>query len=307
MSLSESVREKIENHVKGDKVVLFMKGTPAQPMCGFSARTVGILDSVWPEYSSVNVLDDEEVREGIKIYSDWPTIPQLYIDGELVGGCDIVVGMNNSGELHQALGLEEPDRTPPEITVTVAAAEKIREAMTGHDGVALHFAIDANWQSQFTLSPAQGGEIEVASNGITLMVDVASAPRAKGAVIDWVSSINGEGLSVDIPGAPPSVIAMTVQELAESLKNDDVLLVDVRNAEDRAKAFIESAAVLDEEMIDRLAQMPKDTKLAFICHSGNTSMGAAEFFRKQGFTSIHNIVGGIDAWSQEIDSSIPRY
>ncbi len=307
MSLDETVRDKIEQHVKSSKVVLFMKGTPRQPMCGFSARTVAALDSVWPDYASVNVLEDEEIREGIKVYSNWPTIPQLYIDGELVGGCDIVLGMLNSGELHQTLGLEEPDRTPPEMTVTDAAAEKIREAMQGHADVALHFGVDANWDSQFTLAPAQNGEIAVESNGITVMMDIATAQRAKGAVIDWVKSLNGEGLAVNLPAAPPAVRQMSVQELAEKLKSGNVMLIDVRGAEDRAKARIDAAVVLDEEMMDKLAQMPKDTELAFICHSGNSSRGAAEYFRKQGFTQVNNVAGGIDAWSLEIDPSVPRY
>jgi len=271
MSLNEAVRDKIESHLKGSKVVLFMKGTPRQPMCGFSARTVAALDSVWPDYASVNVLEDEEIREGIKAYSNWPTIPQLFIDGELVGGCDIVLGMLNTGELHQILGLEEPDRTPPEITVTDAAAEKIRAAMQGHEGVALHFQVDANWESQFNLAPAQAGEIEVESNGITVMVDIATAPRVKGAVIDWVKTLTGEGLSVDLPAAPPPVRQMSVQELAEKLKVGNVMLIDVRGEADRAKARIESALVLDEDMMDKLAQMPRDTELAFICHTGNSS------------------------------------
>jgi len=307
MNPNESVRERIENHVKGSKVVLFMKGTPSQPMCGFSARTVAALDSVWPDYAAVNVLEDEEIREGIKAYGNWPTIPQLYIDGELVGGCDIVVGMLNSGELHQILGLEAPDRTPPEITITDAAAEKISAAMQGHEGVVLHFQVDANWSTQFNLAPAQNGEISTESNGITVAMDLATAQRAKGAVVDWVKTLNGEGLSVDLPAAPPAVRQMGVKELAERLSAGNIMLIDVRGAEDRAKASIDGAVVLDEEMLDKLAQMPRETELAFICHTGNSSQGAAEYFRKQGFTRVNNVAGGIDAWSLEIDPAVPRY
>ena len=116
MEMNDAVKGKIEDYVKNNKVVLFLKGTPQQPMCGFSAKTVAALDSVVPTYVAVNVLDDSEIREGIKVYGNWPTIPQLYIDGELVGGCDIILNMLNSGELHQSLGLEQPDRSAPEIT-----------------------------------------------------------------------------------------------------------------------------------------------------------------------------------------------
>ena len=205
MELSEAVKGKIENYVKENKVVLFMKGTRQSPMCGFSAKTVAALDSVVPDYTAVNVLDDEEIREGIKAYGNWPTIPQLYIDGELMGGCDIVLSMLNSGELHQCLGVEQPDRTPPEIVITEDAAEKILEAMQGHEGIGLHFQVDANWDSQFNLAPPQGHEIEASSNGITIYMDIATAQRARGAVIDWVSSVQGEGLAIDLPQAPAPV------------------------------------------------------------------------------------------------------
>lgn len=307
MELSEAVKGQIDNLVHGNRVVLFMKGTRQQPMCGFSARTVAALDSVLPDYATVNVLDDEGIREGIKVYGNWPTIPQLYIDGELVGGCDIVLNMLNSGELHQQLGLDAPDRTPPEVTLTDAAADRIREAMQGHEGIALHFQVDANWDSQFNLAPPQGHEIVTESNGIRILMDIATARRARGAVIDWVSTMQGEGLAIDLPQAPPPVRQMTVQELAEELKSGAVTLVDVRSESERAQASIEGALVLDRPTMEKLEAMPKDSGIAFLCHHGNSSMGAAEYFRKKGFSKISNVAGGIHAWSMEIDPSVPTY
>jgi len=307
MELSEAVKGKIENFVHGNKVVLFMKGTRQQPMCGFSARTVAALDSVLPDYVAVNVLDDPEIREGIKVYGNWPTIPQLYIDGELVGGCDIILNMLNSGELHQHLGLEAPDRTPPDVTITERAAEKIKEAMQGHEGIALHFQVDANWDSQFNLAPPQGHEIVTESNGIQVLMDIATAQRARGAVIDWISTVRGEGLAIDLPEAPPPVKQMSVKELAEKLRNNSVTLVDIRSETERAHATIDGALVLDRETMEQLEGMPKDTGIAFLCHHGNSSMGAAEYFRKQGFTDISNVAGGIHAWSMEVDPSVPTY
>ena len=91
----------IDNQVKSTDVVLFMKGTPDQPMCGFSGQLVQILDYVGVPYSGINVLDSEALRQGIKEYSNWPTIPQLFVKGEFVGGCDIVTEMFQSGELKQ--------------------------------------------------------------------------------------------------------------------------------------------------------------------------------------------------------------
>jgi monothiol glutaredoxin len=91
----------IDDQVKANDVVLFMKGTPDQPMCGFSGRLVQILDYVGVPYSGINVLESEALRQGIKEYSNWPTIPQLFVKGEFVGGCDIVTEMFQSGELKQ--------------------------------------------------------------------------------------------------------------------------------------------------------------------------------------------------------------
>jgi monothiol glutaredoxin len=94
-----SVHDMIEATVTGNPVVLFMKGTPTFPQCGFSSTVVQILDYLGVEYAAVNVLEDAEVREGIKAYSNWPTIPQIYVKGEFLGGCDIAKEMFQSGEL----------------------------------------------------------------------------------------------------------------------------------------------------------------------------------------------------------------
>jgi monothiol glutaredoxin len=307
MTLKDSTRDKIESIVKQNPVVLFMKGTPKAPMCGFSSKTVGLLDSILDDYKSVDVLEDQEIREGIKIYGDWPTIPQLYVDGDLIGGCDIITTMFNSSELHQMFGVEAPDRTPPEVTITDAAAEKILEAMDGNEGIGLHFAIDAGFQSQFNVAPAEGHEIKVETNGITMLFDLASAQRANGAVIDWVESMQGAGLTIHLPQAPEPVRQMSVAELKDDLESNSIILIDVRGSEERALAQLEAAKSMDGETMKEIEAMPADTALAFICHIGNRSQVAAEHFRKMGFTNVSNVAGGIDAWSKEIDSSVPEY
>jgi monothiol glutaredoxin len=93
------VNEFIDNEVKSNDVVLFMKGTPQFPQCGFSGQVVQMLDYLGVDYKGINVLSDQEIREGIKTYSNWPTIPQLYVKGEFIGGCDIVREMFQAGEL----------------------------------------------------------------------------------------------------------------------------------------------------------------------------------------------------------------
>ncbi len=103
---TNTLREQIQTAIDENPVILFMKGTPEQPMCGFSARTVAILQSVGKPFAAVNILPDPRIRQELSDVSNWPTIPQLFIDGEFVGGCDIVTEMYESGELHTALGLE---------------------------------------------------------------------------------------------------------------------------------------------------------------------------------------------------------
>jgi monothiol glutaredoxin len=117
MSAVETIRTTIE----ANDVVLFMKGTKMMPQCGFSSRVAGVLNFMGVEFQDVNVLADPEIRQGIKDFSDWPTVPQLYVKGEFVGGCDIVTEMTLSGELDQLLETKG-------VAFDKAAAEKIREA-----------------------------------------------------------------------------------------------------------------------------------------------------------------------------------
>ena len=101
------MREAIQGAISENRVILFMKGTPEQPACGFSARTVAMLQSLGRPFAAVDILPDPRIRQELSVLSNWPTIPQLFVDGELVGGCDIVTEMYQSGELQQVLGLDE--------------------------------------------------------------------------------------------------------------------------------------------------------------------------------------------------------
>ena len=95
--LDDALKTRIDNEIGSEQVVLFMKGTPVFPQCGFSAATVGVLSHLGVKFRGINVLEDDNIREGIKAYSDWPTIPQLYVKGEFVGGCDIIREMYETG------------------------------------------------------------------------------------------------------------------------------------------------------------------------------------------------------------------
>jgi monothiol glutaredoxin len=119
--MSNTAHEAIKANIDANDVVLFMKGTAQMPQCGFSSRVAGVLNFMGVAYKDVNVLADEGIREGIKSFSDWPTIPQLYVKGEFVGGCDIVTEMTLSGELDELFETKG-------VAYDKAAAEKIREA-----------------------------------------------------------------------------------------------------------------------------------------------------------------------------------
>jgi monothiol glutaredoxin len=108
------VRDALTEAIADHEVILFMKGTPEQPMCGFSARTAAALEALGTEYAAVDVLPDPRIRQELSAVSNWPTIPQLFVRGELVGGCDIVTEMYESGELAEALGVQPPAGAPDE-------------------------------------------------------------------------------------------------------------------------------------------------------------------------------------------------
>lgn len=308
MALNEQTRDRIEQYLKSNDVVLFMKGNRAMPQCGFSAKVVQILDGLVKDYTTVDVLSDPAIREGIKEYSAWPTIPQLYLKGEFVGGCDVITEMYATGELHQQVGVPAPQRTIPTVRVTDAAAVRLREYMQRAAGKELKLSIDAAYQASLGLAPRQEHEVEVESNGVRVLMDYATAERANGLSIDLVESATGAAFKIDNPNAPADVQQMApreVKQLIESGKRFEFL--DVRTPEERATASIPGTRLLDQTVAAELETLPKDTMLVFHCHHGGRSQSAAEHFRGRGFTNIVNMAGGIDAWSREVDTSVPRY
>lgn len=309
MSLNPTTRTRIEALLQQNPVVLFMKGNPQAPQCGFSAAASGMLNELLPAYHTVNVLEDAEIREGIKQYGNWPTIPQLYVNGELVGGSDIVQSMYNSGELQALFGLPKPDRTPPQITITDQAAAAIRSALVDAEpGLALHLSIDARFQPHFQLGEPADGEIRAESNGIDILMDVATAQRARGIRIDWAETMQGGGLAIDNPNAPAAVKEISVKELKARLDaGDAITIVDVRPAAERGQAQLKQPFRTLDDGMDALTDLPKDSALAFICRTGGRSANAAEQFRAHGYTKVYNVAGGINAWANEIDTSLTPY
>jgi len=178
MSLDPALRQRIEALLHAHRVVLFMKGSPQAPQCGFSAKAVAALDALGVDYAHSDVLADGAIREGIKAYGEWPTIPQLYIDGQLVGGSDIIEQMANSGELHAALGLAPPDRTPPTVNITPAAAQMLRQAVEDAGGeVVVKLDIDKNFRTRLQLAQDDPNAITAEAEGVRIQFDLAGARR----------------------------------------------------------------------------------------------------------------------------------
>ncbi len=308
MSLEEAVRDKITEAIASNSTVLFMKGNRTQPQCGFSATVIQILEQLGCDYNTVDVLADGEIREGIKVFSNWPTIPQLYIDGEFIGGCDIIKDMHASGDLGKKLQVDISGLTPPAITITDAAAQALQKTLGDSDGQALHLDVDGTFNTSLQLELPSTQKVTATSNGITLYIPAGAIKRAEGMTIDFLDGPEGSGFKIENPNAPPPVHQMEVAALKELLNSDSNLrLLDCRTPEERATAKIEGSIHLDEGAARELTALEKEAMLVFHCHHGGRSQRAAEYFRDQGFRNVHNLVGGIDAWSQEIDSSVPRY
>ncbi|MFP6654353.1 MAG: Grx4 family monothiol glutaredoxin [Myxococcota bacterium] len=309
MALEEAVHQEITQLIGDNEVVLFMKGNRQAPQCGFSATVVGILDSMLPEYHTVDVLAAPHIRDGIKVFSSWPTVPQLYVKGEFVGGCDIIQEMFGSGEIYQALGVEPVEVVQPKIEISAAAAEALQQATVEHGGAGrdLHLSVDGSFQSNLSISPRTPADIEAITGGILILLDPISARRADGITIDVSDTPNGQAFKVENPNAP-QVQKMSVHELKAAIDaNQPIQLLDIRTPEERAIASIPGSVLMNEEEASRIEALPRDTVLVLHCHHGGRSQQAAEQFLTLGFTQIFNVTGGIDAWSQEIDTDTPRY
>ena len=306
MALNATLQNQISELLAHNRVVLFMKGTRQMPQCGFSAQVVQILDKLVPSYETVDVLRSPELRDGIKEFSQWPTIPQLFVGGQFIGGCDIVRAMNASGELPKLLATEVPAPAPPTIIVSEAATKALGAPAVDAGGDSLRLKIDANFQHDLYFGPRGPGDIEVNQHGLTLLLDRPSAGRANGVSIEFVDGPSG-GFKINNPNEPSTVKQLSAPELKTMLDRDEVTLFDVRPEDERAIARIVAARSLDTAGQKYLLGLDRGTPVAFHCHHGGRSQDAGQQLLREGFRNVYNLTGGIDAWSQSVDPSVPRY
>lgn len=203
VALSSELRSKIDSIIASDQVVLFMKGDRARPQCGFSAKVVDILDRLLPSYTTFDVLNDPIVREGIKEYASWPTIPQLYIAKEFIGGCDIITEMYQSSELQKTLGLDEVKAEAPVISISPSAALALKSALeTADDDDCIRMSIDARFEHSLEFDTPKSNDVVVVHDGLQILFDPMSAKRAQGLSIDYAETPMGKGFKMNNPSAP---------------------------------------------------------------------------------------------------------
>ena len=305
--IADETKAQLDDLVKKNKIVLFMKGNKHFPQCGFSAQVLGILKELGAKFETVNVLQDPKIREGIKEYSSWPTIPQLYIEGEFIGGCDIVKEMYAAGDLQKKLGIEEKPVAPPKVTLDDGAVKAFKAADEGN-GDQLRLEINGQFQYDLYFGPKQAGDIEVEANGLKILFDKASAKRADGVHIQWVETPDGGAFKIENPNEPARVKGLSVTELNSWIGDKKPFeLFDVRPEAERQIAKIDHGGVLDAAGQQKLLDLDKKTPIVLYCHHGNRSRSAAERLLREGYTNVYNLEGGIDAWSQKVDAKVPRY
>ncbi len=305
--LPDTVKTQLDELIKKNKVVLFMKGNKHFPQCGFSAQVIQILKELGAGFDTVNVLQDPAIRDGIKEYSSWPTIPQLYVDGEFIGGCDIVKEMYATGDLQKKLGVEEKPVVLPKITVDAGAVKALSAADEGGEDV-LRLEIGPQFQYDLFFGPKKAGDVEVTASGLKICFDKNSAQKADGLSIAWVETADGGAFRIENPNEPARVKGVSPADLKKWIdEGKSFELFDVRPEEERSLAKLDRARALDADGEKHLQGLDKKTTVVLMCHHGMRSKAAADRVFKDGFTQVYNLEGGIDAWSQSVDSKIVRY
>ena len=197
----------------------------------------------------------------------------------------------------------------PVIRLSDSARRALHEAAVDAGGDPLRIQISDRLEYDLFFGSRAEGDLDVDCGGMTILLDPSSARRADGLSIDFVSGPDGAGFTIENPNEPPSVRQISATELKAMMDGRlSFELVDVRTEDERAIAKIEGSRLLNEEGHDYLLSLDRNTTILFHCHHGIRSQSAAEYFlREKGFRNLYNLRGGIDAWSQLVDPSVPRY
>jgi monothiol glutaredoxin len=303
--MDSELRNKLQTLVDGHNVVLFMKGNRNQPQCGFSARVVGLLEDLEADYQTYDVFSDSDIRSGMKDFTNWPTFPQLYINQEFVGGCDIITEMGQSGELATQLGIKLTEVPLPDISCSPSMITVLNQSISEHGG-GVQFSISKQFQYDIGIGPKQDGQYELIVNGVPFYFSRGTAQRANGISFDY-NEEEGGGVIIDNPNEP-KVKDLSVEELSAWIKEGkEINVYDVRSESEREIAKLDFAEHFTPEAQQKMRNLAKDALIIFQCRSGGRSLDAGKHYVQQGFSNVYNLVGGINAWSERIDTSSTVY
>lgn len=297
------IQSKIDNLVKNNAVVLFMKGTREHPQCGFSRQVVDALRKLINDFITVDVLSDPHLREGIKAYSSWPTLPQLYVNGEFIGGCDIVLDLQNKNQLADILQAEKATKAP-ELIITEPAINAFKNALKDEEGY-IRIVITADFEHSLQFDDKHESDFVVVNSGVTFLIDPYSAFRADNLRIDFTKDALESGFAFVNPNEPPPVQEISPKDFIDNLP--EAMLIDVRPKDEWLKAHIENALRLEELAPSEIAKIDKNKAIVFHCHHGQRSLRMAQVWRRRGFRNVYSLAGGIDAWSKQVNMNIPLY
>lgn len=309
-------RDSIATIVKDEKLLIFAKGTREAPRCGFSARAIDVIARLGKPFKVVNILEDPTLRPALVEFSQWPTSPQVFLDGELLGGSDIVQELFESGELQQKVAKsfgDAPAPAPekPPVSITPEALAKVREFMeTANDKLRLHVNV-SNGERTYALEidtySHAGQDLSYTINGITVVHARAMRPLFNALEVSWVSKDDSEGFAVREVGQAPALpvpFEIKRDELESLLKSDakaglesSLKIVDVREDEEWAEGHGEGTIHLALSRLEKEWEqkgLEKSDTIIMVCRSGNRSGQATKAFRDRfGFAKTRNLVGGI--------------
>lgn len=308
--LSAATRQRIEALRPTHRLVLVMSGTPNTLTCGSTVNICELLDGIGLDYAPVDGTGDPEFARGERHRAYRYGIPQLYLDGEFVASGDAIEDMANAGELHAGLGLAAPDRRPPEVKLSPAAAKFLRAVIAGREGgVVADIQITAQWSGCVRIEPRRKGTIQTEVDGVPLQFDLASVRRAEGMSIDWQDVERGPDLLLHFPNAPviEPVRPMSPEQADAGVRDGGLTIVDIRHPQERALARLNLPFLSLDEHNHVIRNLAPDVPLAVLCHHGDRSVPAAEYLHLLGHRDVYYIEGGIEAWAERVDPSIPRY
>ena len=294
-----SMREEIEHTLMRHDVVVFMKGTRETPECSASAFMVDLLNGYLYDYKTIDVLASPGIVDAVGEYSNDSTIPQLYVNRKLVGGCDIVLELSEAGKLGRVLGAESSVQPPaPEITVEPEAVAALRDFAEGAP-IVVRMKIDTDFNATLDFGEARDNDVVVESGEVKVVLDRGSASRAKGITIRFVDDDEGGAFRIDNRARPVRVKSIELGQLKQWMHEGATFeLFDARTNEERVEGMLPGAHAFDDGAAEYLANTEKETPLVVYCTDGERSSRAARHLMRIGFKNVYELAGGLARWAQ---------